>query len=372
MMNIGFDAKRLFNNFTGLGNYSRTLLANLAEFFPEHTYHLYSPKTKENPTTQPFLSAPFKPFSPQNTRPLWRSYFLTNQLLQDKIDLFHGLSHELPQNISNKNIKSVVTIHDLIFKKYPQTYPWIDRQVYDFKFKSACQRADRVIAISQNTKQDIINYYQITPSKIDVIYQSCDPLYYDNSQKISQSTLQQKYQLPSEYLLFVGSVETRKNLKTLILAYGQLPKDLKIPLVIVGRIRQSKEILGLIQKHRLEENILWLENVQNNLHLQAIYQYATVLAYPSFYEGFGLPVVEALLSKTPVITSNVSSLPEAGGHHSRYFDPNNSNDLAQAIRDVLTDTTLRQHMIDQGYQYAHETFGRKAVTTQLMNLYQTL
>ncbi len=368
-MKIGFDAKRLFNNFTGLGNYSRTLLQNLQEFYPENEYLLYSPKFQKNSQTQFFLGSGFQTFFPKSKKPLWRSYLITSQLQKDGVELYHGLSHELPLNIKNSGIKSVATIHDLIFRKYPETFPFVDRNIYDFKFKRACANADTIIAISESTKKDIVEEYGVNPQKIKVVYQSCDSLYYRPS-TLSGKAIKAQYQIPDEYLLFVGSVETRKNVKLLIEAYRHLPKDLRIPLVIVGRPRQGiKEIRALIQSIGIEHLVLWIENLSNNEHLQVIYQEAQALIYPSLYEGFGLPVVEALLSKTPVITSNVSSLPEAGGPNSLYINPLESEDLAQAIEKILIDSDLRRKMMEKGFDYARGKFGRKVVTDGVIGVY---
>jgi len=368
-MKIGFDAKRLFNNYTGLGNYSRTLLHNLQIYHPSNHYFLYSPKYQINPKTQPFLAAPFSSFTPTSFQPLWRSYQMTSQLKKDKLDLYHGLSHELPLNIKKSGIKSVVTIHDLIFKKYPKTFPFIDRNIYDFKFRRACANADTIIAISESTKKDIVDLYSIDPMKIKVVYQSCNPLFYQQS-LLSGKEIKARYNVPHEYLLFVGSVETRKNVKLLIEAYRHLPNDLRIPIVIVGRPRQGvNKIRALIKKMGIEQLVIWVDNLSSNEHLQVIYQEAQALVYPSLYEGFGLPVAEALLSKTPVITSNVSSLPEAGGPNSLYINPKESEELAQAIETILTNTDLRQTMIDTGFEYAHAKFGRRVVTDILMDTY---
>jgi len=371
-MKIGYDAKRLFNNFTGLGNYSRTLLQNLQEFYPNNQYFLYSPKYKAEIQTRPFLKAPYHPVFPKSFQPLWRSFLMTSQIQKDNLDLYHGLSHELPLNIKNSGAKSAVTIHDLIFKKYPETFPLVDRNIYDFKFKKACANADTIIAISESTKKDIIDLYGISPDKIKVNYQSCNPLFYTASTLSGKDILAQ-YKIPDEYLLFVGSVETRKNVKLLIQAYRHLSEDLKIPIVIVGRPRQGiKEIKELIHSIGLEHLVIWINNLSSNEHLQVVYQEAQALIYPSLYEGFGLPVAEALLSKTPVITSNVSSLPEAGGPNSLFINPKEPEDLAQAIEKVLTSAELRQSMITKGFDYAHSKFGRRVVTDELVGVYGNL
>lgn len=374
-MNIGFDAKRLFCNFTGLGNYSRTLVANLASSYPNHSYHLYSPKLQQQPKTAPFFQTPpYQPFAPQNKlTSLWRTYGIVQQLQKDSIDLYHGLSHELPIGIQQSKIKSIVTIHDLIFKVYPQTYSFFDRKIYDWKFKYSCQHADQIVAISEHTKQDIIQYYSIAPEKIQVIYQACQELYYTLNDSKSVALLLEKYALPERYILSVGTLQERKNVKLLIKAYQYLPKEVQIPIVIVGNGGKYKqEVKALIAQRQLENLVIWIQDLDSDETLQALYQKASLLVYPSFYEGFGLPVVEALLSKTPVITGNNSALKEAGGPDTLFVSPTDEQALAQAIQLVLENPSLAQKMIEKGYHYAHQTFDPQKLNEQLMACYQKI
>ncbi len=372
-MNIGFDAKRLFSNFTGLGNYSRSLVKNLSQIFPENEYHLYAPELKRSPETEFFFNqSAIRLFEPEvRFKSYWRSFSMHRQLKKDNIDVYHGLSNEVPVNIRKSGVKSVVTIHDLIFKTLPDTYPFIDRQIYNKKFKSSCRKADRIIAISESTKQDIVKFYGINPKKIDVVYQSCNPLFYEPLDDKHFLKVQKQHQLPEEYLLFVGSVEKRKNLQLIVESYQHLDNQYKLPLVIVGGRRSySREILGLLQKYNLEKNVIWVSRLADNRDLQSIYQNAQTLIFPSFYEGFGLPVVEALLSKTPVITSNVSSLPEAAGPHSLTVNPTNAKELADAIEKVLDSTALQKTMIERGYDYAMNNFSPEKTARDTMEVYR--
>lgn len=372
-MKIGFDSKRLFCNFTGLGNYSRTLLKNLVDFYPDNDYYLYTTKIRRTPETEPFLEdinyttrvtkAFFKSF--------WRTYSIKDELKTDNIQLYHGLSNEIPVNINKTLIKSVVTIHDLIFKSFPYTYKAVDRKMYDIKFKYACTHADRIIAISENTKKDISEYYKIDPNKIEVIYQACNSLYYRLQKQHENDRIIKQYNIPIDYLLSVGNVEPRKNLKSVIDSYRFLKKDLQIPLVIIGKGGTYKlEAEQIVKKEGLEKLVIWIDNLANNEHLQSIYQNSKVFIYPSLYEGFGLPVAEALLSKTPVITSDRSSLKEAGGPGSLYINPESPEQIAGAIEKVLTNSAFRQNMIEKGYLFAHDNFQPEIVTKQVMNCYK--
>jgi len=372
-MKIGFDSKRLFCNFTGLGNYSRTLLRNLEIYNPENDYYLYTTKIRKTPRTEYFLNEnKFKTYLPETLfKSFWRTFSIKNQLNSDHIQVYHGLSNEIPVNINKTPIKSVVTIHDLIFKLYPDTYKAIDRKIYDIKFKYACIHADRIIAISENTKKDISDYYQIDPHKIDVIYQACDPVYYSLQNQSDNDRVTNYYNIPSDYLLSVGSVEPRKNLKRVIESYEFLKKDLQIPLVIIGKGGKYKlETEEMVNKAGLGKSVIWIDNLVNIEQLQSIYQNSKALIYPSLYEGFGLPVAEALFCKTPVITSDRSSLKEAGGPDSLYIAPESPEQIAAAIEKVLTDSGFRQNMIAKGYLFAHANFNPEMVTKQVINCYQ--
>ena len=203
-MKIGFDAKRAFYNNSGLGNYSRTLLKNLTNYYADNEYHLYSPGMPESSfsnfvkeqrnikvhTPQHFISKSFPS--------LWRSTGISSQLEQNGIGIYHGLSNELPLNISGKKIKKVVSIHDLIFLRYPELYPRMDRTIYNYKFKKACEDADVIVAISKQTKQDLIEFYGVNEQKIKLIYQSCNELFYRETDNNQIKNTQEKYKLPLE------------------------------------------------------------------------------------------------------------------------------------------------------------------------------
>lgn len=374
-MKIGFDAKRIFNNTTGLGNYSRSLVSNLQEFYPENQYHLFSPEVKRADHTRQFLATPKYKVHISKTRlkSYWRSFSIVKDLGLAGIELYHGLSNELPHNLKKEGIKSVVTIHDLIFKIYPDTYSISERLIYDRKFRYACQNADKIIAISESTKNDIVRFYKIDASKIEVIYQTCNPIFYHLRTGEENQKVLSAYNLPAEYFLYVGSVEERKNLKLIIEAYKLNAAELKIPLIIVGRGGDYKnDCKRIIAQNGLDKYFIWLDNFKNNEHLKSIYQSAKALIYPSFYEGFGLPVAEALLSRTPVITADTSSLREAGGPDSIYINPESGIQLFTAMLKVLTDNNVSIRMIKNGYDYAHKTFGTKILTDKMLFTYEKI
>ena len=368
-MKIGFDAKRAFFNRSGLGNYSRNLLRALSLYYPDNQYLLYTASKNSslfNLTDQNFIIKEPSGFLNKRLKSYWRSFSLTKQVKRDELNLFHGLSHELPYNIHKSGIKTVVTIHDLIFLRFPGLYKTFDRRIYLKKFKYACKIADLIIAVSKQTSNDIQEFFGVDKSLIEVIYQGCNPVFskeFDDSEK---EGIRIKYGFPESYILYVGSIEERKNLLSLIKAINI--GKIKLPLVIIGgKTKYFKRIKKFIDQNKIEE-IYFLETILNE-DLPAIYQLAEVFIYPSVFEGFGIPIIEALYSKTPVITSKNGCFPEAGGPSSVYVDPNNIEEMAEAIKKVIEDSELRQRMIKNGFEYA-QNFNDDKVAKNIINSYQ--
>lgn len=386
-MNIGFDAKRAAQNRTGLGNYSRFVIRILSEKFAGNQYHLYTPKPHRMPYLQeiPTLKHLFLHFPPQGIwskiRSLWRVWGITKDIQKDGIQIFHGLSNELPLNIGTpeqrkmkaggKGCKYIVTIHDLIFIHTPQYYHWIDRQIYNFKFRRACQCADRVIAVSEYTKQEIMHYYHTPESKIDVVYQGCDPVF---SQEIEEGKLQEvkaRYQLPDKFVLYVGSIEERKNLMLVAKAMAELNRRAAIHVVAVGRRTAYVDQIQDFLKAQGIDHLFHFYHQVPYADLPAFYKWASTFAYPSRIEGFGIPLLEAISSGVPAIGCTGSCLEEAGGPNSIYVNPDDAKGMADAILRTCTDEPLRQHMISEGKKYALN-FSDEKLSHDLMKVYENL
>ena len=372
MLRIGYDAKRLFNNFTGLGNYSRTLLQDLSTHFPENHYFLFSPKIRENNRTAPFFDkSRYTIVKARGHNAYWRSIGIKKDLLQNRIQLFHGLSHEFPVSLRKTKIKSIVTIHDLIFKHYPGHFPPIDRKIYEWKFRFSCNNADRIVAISENTKNDIIRFYDIPPERIQVIYQTCDDIFKVPGEASLSTEVAQKYQLPKAYLLYVGSIIERKMLLPIIQAIHQLPKDLQLPIVVLGDGKKYKSrVLEYIRKNRLESLVFFPQNIPFK-DFPAIYRNAKMLIYPSIYEGFGIPCIEALFSKTPVITTTASSLPEAAGPGAHYIEIPSPELIKSGIEKILSDREYANTLVEKGFDYV-QRFQSEKLSAEMVNLYKQL
>lgn len=373
-MRIGFDAKKIVTNLTGIGNYSRGIIHALAEHYPDNQYILFAPnKWNERCISrlQPHASITFA--YPRCTWSLaqewWRCHGITKDIVRNRTDIFHGLSNELPSGIRRTGCKSVVTIHDLIFLRYPHTYDPIARQILKAKTLYACRKADKIVAISQCTKQDIIKFYNIPKEKIKVVYQGCDPIFYRTTSIDEIQAIQKRYGLPSNYLLCVGSLEQRKNQLSILQSLALANND--IHLVLTGKptkyqtvIEERIKSLGLQQRVHILNNVL-------NPDLPAIYQGATAFIYLSWFEGFGIPVLEALVSGVPVIAATGSCLEEAGGPTSLYCNPFDYQQIAAYINELTRDRKKREDMAVSGKEYA-KRFSNQLIAQQLHSIYQQL
>jgi len=368
-MHIGYDAKRAFLNNTGLGNYSRWLIKAMASYYPEHEYRLYTPQIKENRHFAFLKKIPHSRIvSPKSKllSSLWRTKSIVKNLKADGVELYHGLSHELPIGIRQSGIKSILTVHDLIFMRFPQYFGWINRTIYKTKLQYACKAADKIIAISQKTKDDLLELLKVDESKIEVIYQGCDPAFKLHQSDAQRKLVKKKYDLPKRYVLTVGTIEERKNL--LLLVKSLVFTKSSVPLVVAGKPTKYLDgVKEFINANNLANRVIFLHEVSFD-ELPALYQMATLFVYPSRYEGFGIPVLEAINSGVPAIAAKGSCLEEAGGPDSIYVDPDDEYELAKQINRVWNSPALRQNMIAKGFDYAHN-FDDEKLAGQLMQLY---
>ena len=364
-MRIAYDAKRFFHNTSGLGNYSRDLVRILAKYFPENEYILLNKNKSERGSD--ILENPNVHFVETSKGSMSRQFRMGKDAQKQNADIFHGLSGELPLKWDKKPIKKIVTIHDLIFVRYPQYYSFFDRKIHFWKFKKAANSADKIIAISEQTKIDIIEFLKVPESKIEVIYQGCHKAFKEQqSDEFIQQT-KVKFNLPERFILNVGTIEDRKNLFNVVKAI----KDTEILLVVVGKkTKYFQKIANFIQKNKMEKQIHFLEGVSMD-ELAVIYKLADIFVYPSFFEGFGIPVIEALFSKTVTITSNTSCLPEAGGPDSVYIDPQNYLDIQSKIKFLWDNESERKRRADKGFEFVQK-FNDEPIANELMNLYRKI
>jgi glycosyltransferase involved in cell wall biosynthesis len=369
---LGFDAKRAFYNHSGLGNYSRNLLNTLTKCYPGTVFTLFSPKTEkrihlENEELIKIVEP--KGFLNRFFKSLWRTKFIVRDINREAIEIYHGLSHELPFGIEKTGVKSVVTVHDLIFIRFPNFFNAADVYIYRKKLLHACRVADIIVAISHQTKRDLIDFLNIDHNKIKVIYQGCNRIFWQNYSEDAYGKVLEKHNLPKRYLLYLGTIEERKNLLTAIKAIHE--KAIEIPLVVVGRKADyyHLKVMPYIRDNNVK-NVRFLEGITTS-ELPMIYRKAECFIYPSLFEGFGIPLLEALVSGIPVITSKGGCFSEAAGPGSIYIDPQNHLELADAILDVCSNPALKQKMVEQGKEWASQ-FSEETIARNYFELYQTL
>lgn len=334
-MNIGFDAKRALNNHTGLGVYSRNLMNALFLHYPNETYHLFAAAVNEDLLAE--LKGAYRIHTPHNALhemfpALWRSRGVVRDMKANRIQVYHGLSNEIPMfDSSTRHIKKIVTIHDLIFLKEQQQYPFIDRQIYKAKVGYACKHADVIVATSQQTKQDLMSYFKVAEQRIKVVYQNCDSRFFEPVTDAEKQAVRLRYNLPNRFILNVSSFFPRKNQATLIKAFASISAKTNHHLLFIGgneRERQTCE--RLVEDLHLSKRVAFLSNIPAS-DLPVIYKLADLFVYPSFFEGFGIPIVEAMASEVSVFCSDIPCFREVGGDEVTYFNPNNSSALGELL-----------------------------------------
>ncbi len=371
---VGLDGKRAVCNNTGLGNYSRYMLNIMSAAYPGTSFRLYSPVRRENDRLAPLLARDniklcVPSLKPDNglTRAFWRTVDMPVSLRHDNVSLYHGLSNELPLSIKGV-CPTVVTIHDLIYRRVPEDYTAVDRRLYDFKYGRSAKIATRVIAISECTKRDLMADYGIDENKIDVIYQGVDPIFSLHVDTAKRLEVKEKYTLPQRYIISVGTVQRRKNQMLMVRAMARLPKD--VELIIVGRMdgAYADEVKAEISRLGLSDRIRHLQCIPF-VDLPALYACATMSAYTSRYEGFGLPVAESLTVGTPVIACKGSCLEEAGGPGAVYLNPDDVDGCVNAARHLFDDLVYHDKLAGHGQRYV-KRFSAEAFAKATMACYK--
>ena len=374
-MIIGFDAKRIVRNGTGLGNYCRTLVNDMIRCNTDNKLLLYTPdKGRDELRNQIIESDNSRFIFPKKKlgkiyKSLWRTKNIVKQLIEDKVQIYHGLSGELPLGLRNNGIKSVVTIHDLIFLRHPEYYHWFDRKMYTWKFHQTIKQADRIIAVSECTKRDILEFGKINPEKISVIYQSCNPKFTNMPTEGEMEDTAKKYDLPERYLLCVGTIEERKNLMLAVKSLNLLPED--IHLVAVGKkTKYADKVKKTADKIGVSHRLHLLSGVSDD-ELNVIYKKAEVFVYPSRYEGFGIPIIEAIFCGLPVVASTGSCLEEAGGPDCLYVNPDDSKGMADAIMQLLNNEEELKRRITSSMEYVQKYKGTN-IANAVIEVYKKL
>lgn len=372
---IGFDAKRIVCNGTGLGSYARTLINDMIRCDDQKQLLLYTPYKGRDEYRDQIIKSPLVNFIYPDgkkcklSKDLWRSKGVVKQLVNDNVQIYHGLSGEVPVGLRKSGIKGIVTIHDLIFLRHPEYYKFFDRKIYEWKFRKTLKETEYIIAISECTKRDILEFGDFDPDKIFVIYQSCNPRF---GQEIHEQEMQDvinRYKLPSRFILCVGTIEERKNLMLAAKALKLIPED--IHLVAVGRqTKYAKKVISEANRLGVSNRLHLLSGVTDN-ELNAIYKKAEVFVYPSRYEGFGIPIIEAIFSGLPVVACSGSCLEEAGGPDCLYVNPDDVEGMADAVMHMINNEDDRNERILRSQEYVQKFKGTN-VASQVFDLYEKL
>ena len=341
-MRISINAQLLNYRDFGIKTYLKCLTENLVKIDKNNEYLLLSDK-KQNK--------------------LWEHLVLPFIVNRGGFDLFHTPDHILP--LLPIKCRKVITVHDLSFVNHPELFTAGKRSYKQLMTPLSLKRADRIIAVSQNTKNDIVKLYKTDPGKVTVVYNGVGEEFCEVESKDVLSEARKKYELPDKYILFVGTIEPRKNIINLIKAYKKSGTDLI--LAIVGKKGWMSD--SIIKEITSDNRILWLDTVGSK-DLPALYSMADLFVYPSLYEGFGLPVLEAMACGTPVITSNVSSLPEVAGDAAVLVDPDNADAIACAIKNILKNEELRKSLISKGPEQARK-FSWKKCAKETLKVYES-
>lgn len=327
-MNIGFDAKRYFHNTTGLGNYSRDLVDGIALLHPENRYILFDKKPKIKKLHDSISSA-----APSGSGFLWRECRLSDELSKYGIDVYHGLSNELPFGSWPKGIGRVVTVHDVIFKRYPSHYPFFDRQIYNLKTAHALKVADVVVATSETTKDDILRYYKTDKDRIKVVYQTCGLLHQKDYSSEFIEKFRVRVQLPSEYILYVSSFQHRKNHLKLIEAFAKT-ENRNMFMVLCGRRGEtSHDVEKLVNDLRLNNRVRIINDLSAD-ELPLLYRAAKAFVYPSMTEGFGIPLIEAANAGLPILVNDTAIFRELAPKDSLIMNVEDNAKFARAIDEL--------------------------------------
>jgi len=364
------------SSVAGIGRYSQNLIKNLLEIDSENQYILFMTSADAEEYQKGLLKASLK-YQNDNVKikivdiphfTLAEQTKLPKILEREKLDLMHFLNFNYP--VSYKG-KFITTIHDLTLLFYPETAKktnFIKKNAFRFVMKKACQNSAKIIAVSESTKKDIIKTFKINSEKIKVIYEASDDKTFAQTTKEDLERLKEKYNLKTPVILTVGQFRPHKNLPALVEAFSKLRKEIPSKLVILGKPdSKHTRLYEAIDKDKVKNDIL-LPGFVDNKELALWYKIASVFVFPSLYEGFGLPGLEAMMVGTPVVASNQSSLPEIYQDAALYFDPFNLEDISAKIKEVMTDKNLRDKLIQNGLRVSRQ-YSWKKTAEETLKLY---
>ena len=367
-MRIAFDARALTQQPTGTGAYLKNLLDEFARAEDDHQYYLLS--CRKCYYTPPINETRFqKIISRGLPGNLWLQLLVPKILKKSEIDIFHSPFGVIP---FRSPCATVITVHDLAYHLYPQYTDFKNRVLLPRLVPKSINLTDTIIADSQAIKTELIQLYKLRESRIKVIHLAPDVQFHPMPKETARQHLADKYQIQSPFILFVGTLEPRKNILRLIKAYHELSLELrnKFQLVIVGKKGWLyQNIFRLVKTLHLQDRIIFTGYVPAT-ELPRFYNAATFFVFPSLYEGFGLPLVDALACGTPVITSDTSSMAEIVSYAGILVDPTDTSTLTQAMTKLLTDKELYHYLSEKALMRSH-TFSWQDTAQKTNEIYRT-
>ncbi|MCX7785255.1 MAG: glycosyltransferase family 4 protein [candidate division WOR-3 bacterium] len=351
-MKIAIDALAAKSLYHGMGNYVFNIIKHLSRLSLSNHFLVF--KRPNLFSEYNLTNVCFKEIKlPLPLRILWEHLCLPSKLKKEEVDLFWGPSNFLPPR---KVCLYVVTIHDLSSFTLPETYSYLRRRYYQEIITTSVRLSDFIITDSEASKRDMLTYFNMAKDKIRVIYCGLNEIFFNPPSQESWQVIKNKYHLPEEYLFTLGVLEPKKNTTRLLLAYAQLKNNLSFlpPLVIGGSRRygwKNSSLFRMVKELCLTDSVIFTDFIEQN-DLPLIYANARIFVFPSLYEGFGLPVIEAMACGVPVITSNTSSLPEIAGDAAIFVNPYDVNEISQAIKQVLTNEHLQNELREKGIENA--------------------
>jgi glycosyltransferase involved in cell wall biosynthesis len=346
-MEIGLDTVAMKSELYGIGNYINSLVISLLSGLSEDRYLLITSQSGKRHFERLGESVSLET-CPANRflRIYWEQVQLPGILKSRRLQLFHGLASVAPLLIT---CPSVLTVHDLTTLLTPDHHTVARRSYLRWMIPRACRRADAIIAVSESTRDDLVEQLEIPGEKISVVYLGVSKTFRPIKDPEELLRVRRKYNLPEKFILYVGLIEPRKNLDTLIAAY-EAAEDVhrEVSLVLAGSLGwRYQPLLSRIRSSKVARRIFMPGYIKSE-DLAAVYGASSLFVYPSLYEGFGLPILEAMACGTPVITSNISSMPEVAGEAALLIDPHSPSDLASAMRRVLAEPAVSSSLSERG------------------------
>jgi glycosyltransferase involved in cell wall biosynthesis len=378
-MRIAIDGRTMTRNKSGVGMYAFRTVESLLRIDQQNDYHLFLVEENERLSAPNLTKVLIPGYDRMGRNRWWENVMLPRYLRQHEVDLFFSPAYALTMYprlqrfipaLTPLRSRLVVTIHDVIGFVMPETFTWKMRLWLRVFAGNAARIAHHIITISQTTKNDFIHYTGCPSEKVSVIYNSIDDRFCPIDDVRERQRVQQKYNLPDTFILYVGTIEPRKNLPTLSQAYSLLPEHLRgrYPLVLAGGLGWKTEpILASIHRSHQRGEILLTGYVEDE-DLPTLYNLASLFVYPSLYEGFGYPVLEAMACGIPVVCSNRASLPEVAGDAAILVNPYDARELARAMERVLLEEELRNDLIRKGFERA-AGFSWKRSATQTLEVF---